>query len=88
MGDCGCGAKKTPPTKTTSTTQPAGTKPAAPVQAPRRIDGIATKKTCPKCNYWMSLIISPSTKEKTFKCQNTLCKFSMPYSAPSLSQSV
>jgi hypothetical protein len=75
MGDCGCNKPKT-------------TVAAPTVKPSKRIEGIATKKTCPKCSYWMSLVISPATKEKTFKCQNTICKHSMPYSSPSPQQSV
>lgn len=49
-----------------------------PIQPAKRITGIITKKTCPKCSYWMSLIIHPTTNEKNYKCQNTLCNHSMP----------
>lgn len=72
MGDCGCNKAKQAP----------------PIKPAKRIEGIATKKTCPKCSYWMSLIISPASKEKTYKCQNSMCKHVMPYLPPSQLPSV
>lgn len=47
----------------------------------------ASKITCSKCGYWMSLTVSPATKEKSYICQNTLCKAVLPYVTPSPSQS-
>jgi transposase-like protein len=72
MGDCGCNK---------------GKEAVQPIKPARKIEGIITKKTCPKCSYWMSLVISPSTKEKNYKCQNTLCKHSMLYLLSQPSQS-
>ena len=74
MGDCGC-------------TKAKGT-PSQPIKPVKKVEGLVTKKTCPKCSYWMSLVVSPSTKEKHYKCQNTLCKHSMPYVASSPSPSL
>jgi hypothetical protein len=77
--DCGCnGGKASTPMATNS----------APSTAPsKKVQGIITKQLCPKCNHWMSLVITPSTKEKTFKCQSIMCNYSMPYSQPSASPS-
>lgn len=72
MGDCGCNKAKQPPL----------------VKPAKKVEGIVTKQTCPKCHYWMSLVISPSTKEKNYKCQNTMCKHVMPYLSPSQSPSL
>jgi len=80
MGNCNCGNNKS----IMSGTAP-GDRPK--VVPPTHIEGIVTKTKCPKCSYWMSLIIIPSTKEKSFLCQNTLCKYSMPYASLSQQQS-
>lgn len=42
-------------------------------------DAIITKKTCPKCQYWMALTVYPVTKEKKFVCQSNMCNYSMVY---------
>lgn len=86
MGDCGCSKKRDSATKITPPQPATKQTPTAPKG---HISGTyITKAACPKCSYWMSLHVSPSTKEKTYICQNTMCKHSMPYSPPSQSQSL
>lgn len=74
--DCGCskGGVAIPPEANSIT---------PPLKAP----AIITKQTCPKCSYWMALEIKPSTKEKSFKCQNKSCSHVMPFSQPLPSRS-
>lgn len=71
--DCGCNKGKAKETATGKSVAATKVKP--------KTEGIITKKTCPKCNYWMSMTHKISTNERTFVCQNLMCKYSMPYSS-------
>lgn len=83
---CGqCGNKKPQGVQLNITpVDPATIKPVSEAQVqnvqplPVKPGTIITKKTCPKCSYWMGLSINPATKERTYKCQNGLCKHTLP----------